>query len=1531
MTITEPELTTSPNGNQTTNANDPLPDEWQLSALPKADKGLDATIDGDLGPVLDGVIKKLRETANRFPEQRRHANAITTIQTLQQRMSQAGIDRVNLDMDFKAYKTAAARIYALDGQAAEARYNYESAYHRFATDMNQLSKTAKARRQKELDNLKAEYDRLGGEVVSEREASADREKTYRDQAAKLINQLRTSGEPELADRAQARLLGTGVINPTSVEAGLTDVIDGINATHTRHRTQLEEAQKKFNEASKATKKKRTELKGALDALQKVRDEHVKTKAANTKAKAAASKAAATLAAANRKVEAAKATEAKKKQAQKIAFELAYPADLDLGPGTAADKRALAKARIAHTKATTARKRAQAEAKAAKKRSDEADALVTETDPDRRLLDAMAGVRKRLPKGSYDYATFEALETTAKVAVMDREYESVKRKLVPNFKRLRQVGSKDTTSVQLELGTSLNAILVRVDVTGITNVDMSVERTGSGKFKATSAVSFKTRLGVKGGVETKTAKVLIKGGIEAGDSLATSRTYDTLEDLVTAESSLIMSAVMTGSDAKANRSFIKERSKLLAQDYQRRELMWRRLDNMNALPKTKGPNDTGDDPTKWTGRPKRFKTHPRHRIDMVRTDAQTSFKSIDASTVASVTDAMALGGGLAFTTKNTTSRDYKTVSFIDDVMGNDGLQRLHAYANAGRFGFMRFDDDGNKLVKDHWGQSAVDEITKLRDRINQLKTVTDDNGASDDDQADLDRARKKLRSGLEMLRMEYDGFVLITNQMDDGQISKSNANKTQRDHFRRLRGLEKASRAEYVKAVSVQYAMMRDLYEKTFPNDANGKPKVPASDVAALDRFKDDLQTPRMKLSDSELRDAYGVDAVTDQSVVKNKSFAANFIIGASGKEVDKAALGGGLENKKSAKGKWGVNISASYSIDTKIKGGKKSVSSSLVFDIGDAGGFIGTDSTTGNDNPMRDTKWVNSVVGKLLSRGDLAAKVKNSPGLEAECRKAFIALAATGATVQFDFAEVHGKLRLKTAAAFDQKVRKVGTRQVIPTGTGVDVVVGMSLARSKKQVRRIYHASNTLGAVTDAYRSSVQVGDGTTEAEGWDRFKKNSGLLKRMVAQLGNDDFLSDESGASKQADRKSFDMYLRQIQNGEKMKGTDASRRLGLRKGKDQEDFGLINEAVDWLLDLKTSSDKDDQAAADDFIKVYLANRDGARAHAFTKHRTMTNDEVASSAKIEDALNKLILAKTAKEDRTAADDFRTKRGFNRADLNAYVTERLARHMESLVAKVVKAETGSDDADALADALSDVTSIDKLRKRVLRRYNADPTTANYELVSDALALDYVANSLDDLTKFNDEADKNSAIGMLGADLDDLLKKSKVYINDMIEADLSRDDDGLKLSPKIKKGMSKVVKNNLLDSHVNEAMDAITADATPESDGNGSAPSSSTKLKIRRSSKVMMISDYGGVEKQWSAEKHYDSKAKQEYFKKRGDKANYVFFARKRAKKNLRSRNKETSISAMLEKVMSARAETMRRKREQDKAKRKRLSSTSTGN
>ncbi len=1497
----------------------PFTDDWKLAKLPKADNGLDATLDGDLGPILDGVIIKLRESTRVFPEQRRHKNVIAALDGLGKARQKAAMTRVEVDEAFKTYRPFAEQARHLANLAADASYDYQHAAHALRTAKG-LSALERRMRKTEVDKLKAKSEQLTAQVLDATTKGAKAEAAYRKLADKLVTEIYASGDVELAAQTKRRLIQGGYADPATIASGLATARDKLNETGKRHRKEREEANRKLLKADTATRKKRKTLGAALDRLKKVRKDHDDTKKKHAVARDKAGAA---------RQRAAKARDAETKASEEYgkaihATEQARARYEDEGGDAARD--ALGIALYNEDWAELNAHKLRKKARSAEKELAAAENTVADLDPDRRLLDAMAAVRKALPKGSYDAATFEALETTAKVAVMDKSYEAVKKKLIPNFKRLGKVGSKDTSSINIEFGASLNAVFARIDVTTISGLEVSVERTGNGKFKGSYNLSNKTRVAMKGGVDAPAAKLFLAGGAEVGQTFGTARTYDTLEDLITSEANLLMTAVMSGKDAKANRKFLRERAALLAQDYQNRDAMLNRLITIGALKNWEVPVDPSD-PSKGTKVTKRFKTHPRHRVDMVRTESDTVAAAVDAMTVASMADSLALGGGVSIGAKTTGSRDYKTVSFIDDVMGNDGLQKLHAYKNGRNFGFMEYDDNGD-FVKDHWGDGAVDALTKLGDEINKIKTV-DDAVENEENKLHLHRARNKLRAGLEMLRMELDGYVQINNQIDDGQIPNSSKNTDQRDHFAKLRGIDSGSKAQYIKALSVQYAMMRDLYENTYPNK-DGKPVVPPGDTLALNRLKDDLQTPRMKLSDKDLRDTYGVDAVTDESVVKNKTFAANFTVGAFGQDIDKSVLDNGKEKTKKLKGAWGVKLAVSYSIDAKTKGGKTTKSTSLVLDIGEAGSFRNTDITK---DPVRTEQWATAVAAKILSRGDLAAKVKNS-GVEAECKAAIMKLAGTGATVQFDFAEVNGKLRLKSATAFDQKTRKTGGRTVVPTGVGVDVVVGMNIARTKKHVRKIYHGSNTLTGITDAYRSAVRNGDGTENGDGWDTFKKDSKLLNRMVRQLGNDDFLSGHDHDSDPKKRRGLGLYLQQIRDGEKMKGTDASRVLGLQKGKSQENFGMINEVVDWVIDLKTSSDKGDQKAADSFIETYLKNRDAMRAHAFTKHRKLTAADEKGAAEVEKALNNLILAKAKKEDRTAADDFNTKRGFDTADLNGYVSHLLADHMDKLVKKIVVAESGVDDPDdqALIDAMIETTSVAKLRRRVLRRYQDQPTAENYDLVKEALALDYASKSLDDLTMYNDEADKNKAIGMLGADLADLLKKSKVYVNDMIEADLARDEDGktLKLTPVVKKGMAKVVKANMLQTEMTKVQNDLVTDATPEaSNGDGSSPSSSSsKLLVRRSSKTMMVSDYGGVDKEWK-DIHYDSKARQEYFKKRGDKANYWFFTKSRAKKNLSSRNKETSISAMLEKVMNARAEKLRRQRERDKQKRKKQLASAT--
>ena len=1064
MTITE--LPTNEPGN---GPDVPLPDEWTLASLPKADvKGLDPTLDGDLGPILDRLIKHLERKVEEFPEQQRQRTIIDTLDSLHAKRAKAVEIQATTLQAFDQYKPALTKLRTLEERAGWVEVKHLSASVSLEADVRdgKLTDAERTKRQAEVNRMKADHDALMVEVTAARKAGRQAEKRFRQSSENLVDALMAAAQPELAAKTRRALLPDPSPNkpdpePDSIQAGLLALTTGLIEVQKRSTAERAVAKKKLKQAKDDSESRRQELRKALQTLSKTRADHTKIKDAHRKAKVTAAEARVKHESVLANLDTVVRIE------EEVSAALDEASSDARRSGTKDNRERVSRLEKRHKSAEADVRKAREASDTSSKALDKADAAVEDLDPDRRLLAAMQAVNNALPKGDYDHATFEALQNTVKVAILDKTYEETKKRLIPNFARLRKVGSKDTTSTQLEIGVTFKALFAQVDITNITDVEMSVERTANGKFKATTMVSNKVRAGAKTKVKAGKTKLLIKAGVEGGGSRANSRTYNTLEDLVTSESNLILAAAMTGDDAKATRSFVKERAKLLAVDYQHRDEMWKRLTTIGALSPTRAKNDP-DDPTKWTGPPIRFNSHPAHRVDMVRTISTSGGGAADASTTAYLTDNLNAGAGLSVTHKKTTTREHKTVPFIDDVLGSDSLQRLHAYKNSASFGFVEYDEN-NKMVADHWGADAAKRLLALGDEIKLVQASDPDTEQGKaDKQQHLERARKKLRSGLEMLRMEYDGYLSITNQMDAGQIPDSDINKQQREHFPKLRGLDPSNPAQYVKALSVQYAMMRGLYENTFPK-VDGKSQIPSSDVVALDRFKDDLQTPRMKLTDKQMEAAYGVDAVKDAAKVTNTSFSLNFGVTPGGKVVD---ADGGKESTN--KGLGSIGIKASYSIDTTVKGGVTSKTAALAIDLGTGGGWLGID-----DDPTAKEKWVTSVVAKLLNRGDFAKLTKESPALQADCKKALLSLAATGATVQFDFAVVHGELRLKTATAFDQTTRKVGFR-TSDIGTGANLVVGMNVARTKKIVRRIYHSHSTLAAATDTYRSAVRTtGDGT--------------------------------------------------------------------------------------------------------------------------------------------------------------------------------------------------------------------------------------------------------------------------------------------------------------------------------------------------------------------------------------------------------------------------------------------------------------------
>ncbi len=235
-----------------------------------------------------------------------------------------------------------------------------------------------------------------------------------------------------------------------------------------------------------------------------------------------------------------------------------------------------------------------------------------------------------------------------------------------------------------------------------------------------------------------------------------------------------------------------------------------------------------------------------------------------------------------------------------------------------------------------------------------------------------------------------------------------------------------------------------------------------------------------------------------------------------------------------------------------------------------------------------------------------------------------------------------------------------------------------------------------------------------------------------------------------------------------------------------------LSSDVLEMLVDLK-GGEEAEVAAADAFIDAW---------HKRTAAKTASEaDRKKLTAALAGAFDEVIAQKSAKELRTVKDDYQKPTGFTTEEINDLV-------VDDLVAKVRKLRV---------DSGIDEMKLPDLRQKVIKAYtdgvkdDSDGAKKRLKALKTMMAIDYAAKTLEDLTAYKNEADKETAIGHLGSNLDEIVDTDqKIYVNPMIDGELVESDGKLQLRLVVKKGFESAVTAAGLYAAYTETTKELTA-------------------------------------------------------------------------------------------------------------------------
>lgn len=1079
-------------------------------------------------------------------------------------------------------------------------------------------------------------------------------------------------------------------------------------------------------------------------------------------------------------------------------------------------------------------------------------VAAETNPNVVLAAKMQGVVDKLPLYSDERRLLGGLTDELKIANLDRSAQHRINKLTNALPELERASGSITRTISVGVGVETSAVLTKASLKGGYSFSVEMQRLPNGQYRAkvNNAVAVKGE-GKVG--DEKVAQAKINAAISAG--LGEWRTYNSLEDLAVAEGAYLMDVTLgpRHGDARSSRHFLKARRALLQKVVANRDNLAEDLTRINAFDDL--PADRKTLP---------LATHKLEHIERIRTTVREGAGKIGASGTIHEWDKVdGKAGKGAFSASGelkvsvTRKQDFKSLSYLDELKGPGvlGIEMMKAGA-----GFVTSVD--GELVPHSRTKKHYQDMHRRLDLLND--SVID--GRKDEDVvAEAEQMQGMVKSQLERLSAEYDLFVTLRNRHTaPGDSSQTDDLYRQVLKDRGITGSHKAAR--YIKAVSLQYAVLRELYDTT----AKIAPDREGAFATSADDFAQKLKVPAIELSEKQRRRAFGDEASTDPSYVTSTTATISGSYGGGAEAGPFAGLGGSLS----------ASVTGSR---TKKKGKITSsvIKMSVDFSLDDLKGKASTD-------PKIDDALAGALAAKLLDR-QLMRKLypgANQGGHEsavAELKQSFLALGASAMAagrLDIRFDNVDGGWRLRTVAAVEKSTTGLSAGGSIPVGMGLSVAIDASVEQSKSRVVRVHHGARTLSGLTDTLRLRSRAGS-VVDAE-WSRFKDESQLLTRMMESLA----LNGRGGSTASGD--DIAAVLTKIKAGQIDIDDPASWKMTAG--------GVANELVPWLASLKKAGGAGADAA-DDFIDGYVRHADVLQRPNGGKAHDDAVNELAG------AFDKVIQAKRVVEDDEKDSGFVHRGRLSRTQLNRQIAERLANSFSELDLRVdAKLSTDRSARSEPAD-LTSPDSLSRMKRRLLAAHKADPADEEtLRLVRDVMSLEHAVETLDDLTRFDNDADKEVALGVLAERSKNVFSDQRVYISPLIEGRLEADGSGqLSVVPIVDRKKAALINKSQIDRDLRNARDRQTKDREDDDE---------PRLRFKQNVKVETDPDDRTKTSDWSSS-YEDKDARDAYWRKRRDVAR---LPTKSVAKRRKKKRKDKSISAMLEQVLQAQAERQERRR-----------------
>ena len=434
---------------------------------------------------------------------------------------------------------------------------------------------------------------------------------------------------------------------------------------------------------------------------------------------------------------------------------------------------------------------------------------------------------------------------ATAAEFDKKRQNEKAVLSQIFADNAPPGTKYEEEVGAEIG--INKFLGSLSVDGYLSIrlTLSVEVDDQERYKVSRSLKDNAQVTGRGHMELNDEKEA-EIRLAVKDTLAKEayKTYDSREAFIEGESASISTEFL---------NYSRDRQAFSREEWDKMDSEEQAIAYQEIAIASKNRLEQGLRLTKLLTNTQQVKVADLPKITYLRAENLTKSLDAQASTAVEFANNLEPRRGLQVDISSPKNYQQKVVHLIDDVTQHPTIERFYAMENPKAYQFSFSEDNSIKAV-DYEGVAALKKLNDTEDFIDHYQQQM----PSDETEQGLAVIRGQLKKNLEVLAREYQTFVQAENEITLGDKAKQ---LKFRDELRKARGVKDS--ASYLKAVSLQYASLRRVYDKTFtvanPPDPN--------DQAFMDGFEQDLRVPKFHLSDQAYAQVFQVEQRNQETEV----------------------------------------------------------------------------------------------------------------------------------------------------------------------------------------------------------------------------------------------------------------------------------------------------------------------------------------------------------------------------------------------------------------------------------------------------------------------------------------------------------------------------------------------------------------------------------------------------------------------------------------------------------------------------------------